>query len=270
MRTNRHWLVVFLSIALALVLVACNSADDVASDTPEPEAPGPTEEVTATPESEPSPAPTVEPTPTPTSTPEPSTTPTVEPTPEPTPTSEPTPDEQAGTANGFTVEELEAFLLELDDVPDGWTAVPSFGSPTENPPCETVDPPTTLVDAPFAQVDFEREDDDALLSQIVLWLESDEDAVSALEWFDSAFQCDGRDDEVGTILEISELPFTEMGDESFAWKLTIGDGDEQLLLQYAFVRQGQFLSMAAQGGSEAPDADLLAELARAAVEKLPE
>lgn len=265
MNTNRGRLLVLLSLSLAFVFVACTSDDDTADETPSPAPVEQAAEATSTPEPTPEPLPS--PTPTVEPTPEPSPSLTAEPAPEPSPTVEPV---DADTGRVYTAEDLEALLLGPDDVPAQWDQIPSYGTPTENPPCEVEAPATSLTSAPFAQVDFMRDHADSIVGQIVIWLENEDDAISAMAWYAEAFACDKLEDGSGNSWQITEFEFPEFGDESFARQINLVSEDSPFFMQYGFVRRGQFLSFVAESDIEALDADQLTSLAQTAVDKLPE
>jgi hypothetical protein len=269
MSFQRARLVFFLSLALTLVLAACgsNGADDAESvPTEPPEADtAVTDDVEPTAEPSPSPTATVEPTPSPA--PSPTATPEPTPSPEPSPSPMPT---VADSPSMLTSEDLEAYLLTADDVPGDWTLIPSYGNPTDDPPCDHAGIPPALEDAPFAQVNFERDNPNSIVGQFVIWLESEDDAIDGAEWYQEIFQCEAPVDGAGTTWQGSSLPIPEFGDDSFAWELVAEMQDEQYILQFAFIRQGQFLSMIGQSDIDTADPEMLESLMSTMADRLPE
>lgn len=269
MKTKCGPLLAVLSLALAFVLAACGG-DDADDIQPTPTEPAPSDAAMAEqtePTAEPSPSPKIEPTPAPSPSPTATAEPTPAPSPDPSPTTAPTP----GPATPILTDaDLEAFLLAPDDAPEAWEVNLSYGNHTQNPPCDAGPPSNELVEAPFAQIDFERGSPDSMVGHVVIWMEHEEDAVDAMNWYRQAFECETFEDQSGMGWQSLILEFTDLGNESFARELTSEDEDTLIILQYAFVRQGQFMTFLAQSETDAADADLLESLLRIAVERLPE
>ena len=271
MTFKRVRLVFFLSLALTLILAACgsNGADDAESVLTEPPE-SDTEvfdevEPTAEPSPTPSPTATFEPTPSPA--PSPTATPEPTPSPEPSPSPMPTAEESPSV---LTAEDLEAFLLTPEDVPADWTLIPSYGNPTDDPPCDHAELPTALEEAPFTQVNFERDSPDSIVGQVIIWLENEDDSVAGMHWYREVFECEEPVDGAGTTWQGSSLPLSGFGDESFGWELVTELDNEQVVLQFSFVRQGQFLSMIGQSEIDAADPEVLESLMSTTVDRLSE
>jgi hypothetical protein len=238
----KHWfLIIPAGFVLLFGLSECTWYERVPGwfDRAQPDSPA-VEEPAATP----TPTPTATATPTPTATPEPTSTPVPE----------------------FTRADLEGFLLSLDDIPSGWTAVDVDDHPTEVPGAEDLE--TTVVSA-F----FQRSDLGPFLVHLLVLTESESDARTAFNAIEAELEgadiLDEITDEVRS-WETSPMPFADLGDETVAFRAI---GDTGLLPVEAHLvttRKGRFVSLILHAQVISVDADQTEEFARMAVQRLPD
>lgn len=164
--------------------------------------------------------------------------------------------------------ELEAALISLDDLPEGWTEVPVSDDDGETDPdegegtCveEALDAAGVSIedDAFTAEREFSQGDFGPFL-QASIGEVGDDQAEQALTSLPVAIEgCDGVADPDGTVWTYEPLDVPTIGDESYVVRLATGEGDEQLQAITAFARVGPHLLFIATlaFGAEGPDVDL--------------
>jgi hypothetical protein len=211
---------------------------------------------------DPDPTPTAEPakpTPTPFATPWPTPTPRIPatPTPVPSPTPEPEP--------GMTQDELDALLLQLDDLPTAWKVADVDDPPTDVPGVD--DGEHVLASAFYQQSDL-----GPYLVHMLLYTEGEREAEAAFEaiekGLDSADILDGITDQVRS-WETEPADFEDLGDETFAYKAVGDTGLIPVEADMVGTRQGQYVSFIIHAELMLVDTDLTERFVEGAIDRLP-
>lgn len=285
----RSWVLLLLLSAFLAITAACGNGDD---DDDDASADNDTTEEVAVDEGdedgesepEPSATPEPEPTATPEPTEEPEPTPTEEPAEEPTeaPAEESTETAANEEESGESEEsedsgagQLDALLLTLDDMPEGWMeadetsteiegfedfedfeddeAVEDFSEDLFETPCgvEPLDEAFT----PVAEADrtFQATEFGPMLTHSVMQLGSSDEASEALDLTRELFACEDwvETGEMGEEItfEISELPMGDYGDDSVAYRLTFSVADQPEMemfgdvgFDFIFIQRGEYIA----------------------------
>jgi hypothetical protein len=213
-----------------------------------------------------SPEPTETPSPTETPTPEATPGASTTPTPETSPTPTPEPEETPTPVPQLTEDEVESLLLNTRDLPVGWTTVSVADPFTSVPGAEDVD-------GILASAFFQRSELGPYLVHMLLYTDTAEDAITAFEVIET--ELDGADilhdvtDQVRS-WETEPSSFTQLGDETFAFK-AIGDtGLIPVEADMVATRKGQFVSFIIHAELMTVDTVQTEEFAETAVDRLPD
>jgi hypothetical protein len=265
----RSWILLIALSAMLAFVAACGTSDDDAVDDVASD-----DDVVA--EVEPTETPEPEPEPTETPTPEPEPTPTPEPTPEPEPTETPTPepeedeiDDASDDSTPTTAQDpgaLDAYLLSIDDLPEGWMQVDDefvddeFATDVSDEPFEApcgIEPLGESVE-PVAEAErsFEGSELGPFFSQNLMQMGSPEEVMSLMR---ELFDCEEwtESDEFGDEITftVQEVPFEDVGDDAFAIILGLSFEDlaeeEQMMMdmfgEFAFdlviLQRNEFVTM---------------------------
>jgi hypothetical protein len=194
--------------------------------------------------------------------------PTSTPAPLPTPTSAP----PTPTMDTVVHDALEGLALTLDDLPDGYVQLPAEPSSDGDGPCGH--PAFERAENKLGEVEvqFQLSDEGPfVLQNLVAFPEAD--AADAFAYARSSIDCtewtETPADGVPTTYRVSPLEVEPVGDESFAVRIELDiEGVGTLITDSVFIRVGNILSLVGYATVDAPDPQMLEELARSAAEKM--
>lgn len=261
----RSWILLIVLSAMLVLVAACNGDDDAAEDAPADEEVAEEVEETPTPEPEPEPTATAEPEPTATPEPEPTETPVPEPEVDEGDDEEAEPQDSAEGAG-----ELDALLVSLEELPEGWMQVDDeemldgedMGEVSEDPfdaPCGIEPLDDTIEPVAEGERSFQGSELGPFFSQNLMQMGSTSDAEEVMSVMQELFSCEEwtETDEFGDEMTFS-LDATEYegaGDQAFALEiaLSLEDLSEEeaammdmfgdFVFDMVIMRRGEYVSM---------------------------
>ena len=164
--------------------------------------------------------------------------------------------------------------MQLDDLPAGWSVFPSEGEgEPDDEICEGHDPFNEIEAQDEAKSVFQQSEFGPFVTSLAAQFEDDGEAGEVMDQLSeaaSACQSFTQTDEAGieTVYTIAPLPFPDLGDETFAFRLSAATAYGPVALDYASVREGAFVVSVINGGFGPPDTALTESIAQTMLDRL--
>ena len=166
--------------------------------------------------------------------------------------------------------DLESALLELADMPEGWTISPDDDDPSDPsaPQCEQ-DLGAVFEGYPRTEVAYQESDFGPYISQSLVKLGSDNEADLLIdEWIEVVDRCQTYVDSDGNTLAFGPLNLDERGDRTFALRLSVSSEFFPAAADYIVVRDDAVVMAFVNLAFGATDFELTSEYLDLAVERL--
>lgn len=183
----------------------------------------------------------------------------------------------AGEDETTTTEEpdgsLAAAMLTLEDLPAGWTASPPDADDTTDEFCEGEDPFTEIQADEEVEASFQQSDVGPFIASFAEQHGSDDEAQEALDLFVDAVNSCGEftnveEDGTETIYRFSPLSFPQLGDDTFAARLSGTTAFGPITADFVFARDGDRVGGIVNAALGAMDSSLTEPLMRKVMERL--
>ena len=176
-----------------------------------------------------------------------------------------------GGGSDASDEDLTRALLAVEDMPSGWTIDEDSRSGDATQVCNTT--PMDEVIAPDAAAEraFTGGETGPFLTQHLIALEYEDDAMNGIDRIREAFGCgEWTDPETDTTWTIAETAFPDLGDETTAYRLsTTGtDNDVSMDGNAVVIRDGGVILLVVHVVSGEIDSSVTEELIRTAFDKI--
>lgn len=169
---------------------------------------------------------------------------------------------------------MDSVVITLQDLPTGWTASPPEAqAPQDEEFCEGQDPFDAVEPVEEAESAFEQGAFGPFLSSIAGRYASADDAQQVLDALAHAVdQCQTfteiDDDGTETTYRFTALSFPNVGDDTYAARMSATTPVGPLALDFAFARQGQAVAGIINGGLGEADTALTESTLRLMVDRL--
>ena len=185
------------------------------------------------------------------------------------------PEEETTTTSGAS-SDLSDVVVQLEDLPTGWSVSPpeDDDEATDDEFCEDHDPFNEVEAQDEAESSFQESDFGPFVASAASQFTDDDEASTIIDAFaDAANECQSwtDTDEDGTVTEYTTTPlsFPDLGDETFAFRLSAASPIGPFAADIAVVRQGEFtLSIVNAGLGAGPDSALTESLAQTMLDRL--
>ena len=160
--------------------------------------------------------------------------------------------------------DLESVVVQLGDLPAGWTVEPDAGSEDGSDYFCSDEPPDELPD-PLEEVEssFSRGDTGPFVGSNASLYGSTDEAEAAFDIFVAELsKCDGFTEGAETTWSLSALSFPDVGDDTFAARLSATTMLGPLVADVVVERSDDVTLFVTNGGYGSPDTALTEELLR--------
>ncbi len=169
-----------------------------------------------------------------------------------------------------TVEQLQGALLSLDDMPTGWTTSTGSSDDSSGPFFCGV-PPADQFQQTKTSANFQKSQLGPYVTEALgafadgkskAWMEALQKRLSCTTWTDT--------DSSGTktTYQLAPLSFPKIGDQTFAFRMTVSTSLFNAESDFVFIRAGDVVIEVGNIGVGSVDSDLTATLAQKALDKL--
>jgi hypothetical protein len=188
-----------------------------------------------------------------------------------TPSSSASPTEQA-SAGLPTTDQLKTALLELSDMPDGWTASADSGGDTStSSTCNATATPTADNEVTVS-VDFQKSDLGPFVTEQITAFPAGQMQSEFEKLKQSIANCtqwtETDSEGTPTTYQLTPLTLPKMGDDSIAYRLSADSGGLTFQADTVFIRVGDYGISLANVALDGVDSDLTASTAQKAVDKV--
>jgi len=171
---------------------------------------------------------------------------------------------------------LSDVVVQLEDLPSGWSVSPpdDQADDSDDEFCEGVDPFNEIPPQDEAESSFQQSDFGPFIGSGAAHYTDEDEASEVIDLVSetaNACQSFTETDEDGTETEytIAPLSFPDLGDETFAFRVSASSLFGPFALDVAAVRDGEFtVSIIAGGFGAPPDSELTEELAQTMLDRL--
>ena len=183
-------------------------------------------------------------------------------------------DETTTTADSGGRGSLDDVVLELDDLPTGWSVSPDDSSESDDTFCDEADPFTDLNEADDkADSDFQQSDFGPFVGSIAAQYGGDSDAEGVLDSFENAVEAcrefTETDEDGATITyRFDPLSFPQLGDDTFATRLSATTVLGPFAFDIVIARVDDTVAGVFHGGFGGIDSALTEELLREMVDRI--
>jgi hypothetical protein len=192
-----------------------------------------------------------------------------------TTTTERSEDDSSTTTSGGS-SDLNDVVVQLDDLPTGWSVTPPEETDDEGDEqiCEGHDPLNAIEPQDEAESGFQESDFGPYVASGAAQYSDDDEASEVIDQFAetaNACQTFTETDEDGTVTEytISPLSFPDLGDETFAFRMSATSPLGPFAVDVAVARQGEFMvSIFNAALGTAPDSALTESLTQTMLGRL--
>ena len=179
-----------------------------------------------------------------------------------------------GSTTGSGDVELSEVVVQLDDLPAGWSVFPSEGEgEPDDEICEGHDPYNEIEAQDEAESVFQQSELGQFVTSLAAQFTDDGEAGEVMaQLSEAANACQSftetDEDGIETAYTIAPLPFPDLGDETVAFRLSATTAYGPIALDYASVREGEFTLSVINGGFGPPDTALTESLAQTMLDRL--
>jgi hypothetical protein len=177
------------------------------------------------------------------------------------------------TASSAHELDLDAVVVQLGDLPAGWTVTPPDPEDEADDSDECAEDPGGIDTTSDAESGFQQSDFGPFVGSGATEHEDEDEAERTLNAFAEAMaECDGftQTDEDGatTVYSVSPLSFPQVGDGTFACRMSADTPFGPLNLDIVAARKGAVMLFLVNGGFGAADTELTEQLLTTMIERL--